>query len=44
MNKKLPATLLGIGLAVIAAYLNVNNVDTPWMWIGVAICFFCVID
>ncbi len=43
-SNKLPAAILGIGLACVAAYLNVNGETSPLLWLGVFICLICTTD
>ena len=44
-NIKLTAiSILGVGMACVAAYLNVNGENAVFLWIGVFLCFISVID
>lgn len=43
MNKQLPAAILGVGCAAVAAYLNVNGQESVLLWIGVFFCFWAAI-
>lgn len=44
MSKNISVSILGVGLLATAAYLNVNGIDSPWLWFGVLLCVFSVID
>lgn len=41
--KKVALAILGVGLAAIAAYLEVNGKSATWVWIGVVLIFLSVI-
>ncbi len=43
-SSKLPAAILGIGLACVAAYLNVNGETSPLLWLGVFFCWMSALD
>jgi uncharacterized membrane protein YgaE (UPF0421/DUF939 family) len=40
--KRLASAALGVGLASVAAYLNVNGQGAWFLWLGVLICFIDV--
>jgi hypothetical protein len=44
MSKNAPTAILGVGVACVAAYLNVNGENTPFLWVGVFFCFMSVLD
>ena len=42
--EKLAVAILGVGIAAIAAYLNVNGNSTEFLWIGVFFCYINVLS
>jgi len=44
MNVNIPAAILGIGLACIAAYLNIHEENATFLWLGVFFCFVKVVE
>jgi len=42
--EKLAAAVLGVGIAAIAAYLNVNGHSAIFLWVGVFFCFTNIIN
>lgn len=43
-SKDIAVSLLGIGMACVAAYLNVNGENSAFLWLGVFFCFMSVVD
>ena len=41
--EKIALAIFGIGLAVIAAYLEVNGHSNGWLWFGVFLIFITLI-
>lgn len=41
--KKIAVAILGLGLAAVAAWLEISGETAYWLWVGVVICFFGVI-
>lgn len=44
MNKKLPSAIFGVGIACVAAYLDVNDLTSWPLWIIVFVSSISVFD
>ena len=43
-NKAVAVSILGVGMAFVAAYLAVNGIKSVFLWVGVFLCFMSVVS
>ncbi len=43
-TKEIAEAILCVGLACVAAYLNVNGEDAFFLWLGAFLCFLSLCD